>query len=89
MRAFNNGCFFTVSIGCDDVERFADTWPCSGFRYGDTVQAQFDKRNGDLVDLVYRNGGRVSDDSRVDGSAMCALLADAQKYGAKRLGVSL
>ena len=87
MRTFDNGCFFSVTCTCDDVERFANMWPCSGFRYGDTVWFQFDKQNGDLVDLEYRNTGRPADDSRVDGGAIVALSQDAQRYGAKRLGV--
>lgn len=87
MKAFNNGSFFTVCASCDDVERFAERWPCSGFRYGDSVAFQFDKRNGDLVDMIYRNGGRRADDARVDGGAMLALSHDCQAYGAKRLKV--
>jgi hypothetical protein len=87
MKTYDNGSFYTVRAGCDDVEILAETWPCSGFCYGDTVQAEFDKRNGDLVDLVLRGNGRVKDSERIDGAAMLALVNDMQRAGAARLGL--
>ena len=54
MRAFGKGSTFGVQCTCDGLEAFAAQWPCSGFRYGDRVLFEFDKRNGDLVDVDYR-----------------------------------
>jgi len=83
MRYFDNGAFFTVQCTTDDVEKFATTWPCSGFRYGDTIEFQFDKRNGDLVDVVYRGNGRVAETENLDAEALSALSYDALCYGKK------
>ena len=76
MRAYDNGCFFTVLCTESDVAQFAATWPC----FGDvkTYWFQFDKRNGDLVDTNHL-------ESDANGSAIAALSLDAMAYGARRL----
>ena len=74
MRAFDNGCFFTVLCTESDVQAFAAQWPCFG-----NVRSywfQFDKRNGDLVDTNHEDG-------ETDGSGICALADDAKAYGTK------
>lgn len=79
MRTFDNGLFFTVECSRFDVGAFARRWPCSGLP-DRSIAFQFDKRNGDLVDL------RPYD---IDGDAVGALADDAKAYGAKRLGLTL
>ena len=69
MRYRDNGCFYSVNISAREVANFAERWPCFG-RCG-AIWAQFDKRNGDLVDL--------EGDSGMDDSGVSALLQDAQQ----------
>jgi hypothetical protein len=81
MRARNNGSLYTVSISRQEVEEFKDRWPCSGLP-DRAISFQFDKRNGDLVDIFpYRYAHLF------DGPAALALSQDAQEYGAKKLGL--
>ena len=79
MKTFDNGCFFTVSVSSNEVADFKTTWPCSGLPTK-AIRFQFDKRNGDLVDLLPWD---------LDGDALAALADDAKAYGAKRLGLTL
>lgn len=79
MRAYDCGSLFTVSVSRREVEAFKRNWPCSGLP-DRAVSFQFDKRNGDLVDLW---------PDTLDGEAAVALSADACAYGARRLGLSL
>lgn len=81
MRLFDLGEGFNVTVSEDDIDRFNDQWPASELRGLHGVTFQFDKRNGDLVDIWYKNG----DSERWDGSALSALSQDAQKYGESRL----
>ena len=76
MRAYDNGCFYSVSVSADEVSAFKDQWPCSGLPDDTSLWFQFDKRNGDLVDLRPSN---------VDGDALLALSHDAQAYGKRKL----
>lgn len=80
MKAHDNGSFFSVSISAQDVAAFKDNWPCSGLPEK-RIWAQFDKRNGDLVDLAPSN----LEERGADGSALLALLQDAQNFAAKKL----
>lgn len=82
MRAHDNGCFYSVTIGRRDVEDFKAQWPCSGLPVR-PIWAQFDKRNGDLVDLEPSN----LEERGADGSALQALIADGQAYAKKRLKI--
>lgn len=79
MRVFDNGSFYSVSVSQSEVETFKDNWPCS-YLPDRAVTFQFDKRNGDLVDIwPYRVAHLF------DGPAALALAEDAQAYGRKRL----
>jgi len=69
MRFKDNGAFYSVNISRREVEDFAARWPCFGPHRA--IWAQFDKRNGDLVDL--------EGDSDMDGGGVVALLQDAQE----------
>lgn len=80
MKAHDNGAFFSVSISANDVQNFKDQWPCSGLPER-PIWAQFDKRNGDLVDMNPSN----LEERGADGSALLALLADAQNYAVRKL----
>ena len=78
MRAYDNGCFFTVLCSESDVDAFADRWPCFGTRK--TLWFQWDKRNGDLVDTNQIDGEQ-------DGAGVLALSDDAKAYGVRRLKI--
>lgn len=58
-------------------------WPCSGMP-DKPLWAQFDKRNGDLVDLRPSNWEKRG----ASGDAMLALIADGQAYAKKRLKIA-
>lgn len=77
MKAHDNGRYFSVTISSDEVHAFMDRWPCSGLT-GNPILAQFDKSNGDLVDLRHNK-------KDCDGDAMMALVRDGQNYAARRL----
>lgn len=79
MTTHDNGCFFSVTISKADIKSFREKWPCSGLLYHKPIWAQFDKRNGDLVDLK-SNGS-------ADNDALSALLQDAQNYAATKLNL--
>ena len=83
MQVFDNGAFYTVTVTRSEVGAFRQSWPCSGLNFR-PVTFQFDKKDGDLVDS---NDERNHPDA--DGAAIVALSQDAQKYGAKRLGLTL
>ena len=76
MRYRDNGAFYSVSVSQAEVEAFKSNWPCSGLpdRH---VTFQFDKRNGDLVD-IWPNSDAWN------GDAALALSQDAQVYGERR-----
>lgn len=83
MKAHDNGSLYSVSISAFDVYNFKTSWPCSGMP-NRALWAQFDKRNGDLVDIRPNNW----EERGADGHAMLALLADAQKYAKRKLGLA-
>lgn len=70
-RYIDNGCFFTVQLSRADVETWAESWPCFGIC--SALWFQFDKRNGDLVDMKQTAGA--------DESGVRALSDDAQAWG--------
>lgn len=84
VRTFDNGSFYTVSFGEDEVRDFRRSWPASGLGGLRSITAQFDRRNGDLVDLQCNGRGSCE---RFDGPALSALADDMQcaatKPGAK------
>lgn len=82
MKAHDNGCFYSVTIERRDIEAFKPTWPCNGLPVR-PIWAQFDKRNGDLVDLTPSN----LEERGADGGALLALIADGQAYAKKRLKI--
>ena len=81
MKAYDNGCFYSVAVSADEVSAFKASWPCSGMPSQRGIWFQFDKRNGDLVDMKPNNW----EERGADGSAMLALASDAQEYGKRRL----
>jgi hypothetical protein len=74
MKYHDNGCFHSVSISAAEIKAFKDRWPCSGLP-SRGFWFQFDKRNGDLVDMK---------PSEYDGEALLALSQDAQQYADKK-----
>jgi hypothetical protein len=77
MKAHDNGCFFSCTVSSQDISKFNSRWPCSRLKCRNTW-FQFDKRNGDLVDIEPVN---------VDGAELLALSHDAQNYAAKKLNL--
>lgn len=75
----------TVRIDSFDLDVFTDHWPASGLDNVEGVDAVFDKRTGDLVDLDVRPAG--SADDAEGGGAMAALLDDAQNFAAGVTGI--
>lgn len=73
-RLIDNGCMFTVQLSESDVIDWAYSWPCFGDRR--RLWFQFDKRNGDLVDMA---------DSDCDQGGLLALSHDAQAWGQLKL----
>lgn len=73
MRAYQD--VRNVAVSENDIRTFCAQWPASGLRDLKGVTFQFAK-NGDLVDIWYKNGNS----DRWDGSALTALSHDAQAY---------
>jgi len=79
MRVYDNGAFYTVSVYATEVEQFNRSWPCSSLP-ARSISFQFDKSNGDLVDIMPHSIA-----GQVDGPEAVALSDDAMRYGAERL----
>lgn len=75
MRYYDNGCFYSVSASKREVQAFADNWPGFGDVY--SIWAQFHKKTGDLVDLLY--AGNPS------STGFAALMDDMKKWAQKRI----
>ena len=73
MRYIDNGIYYSVQVSRSEVYKFKQQWPCSGLP-NRTVTFQFDKRNGDLVDILPYT-------YRYDGEDLAALSQDARAYG--------
>lgn len=70
MKYHDNGCFHSVTVSKAEVLAFKDTWPCSGLPER-SIWFQFDKRNGDLVDIRPLS---------YDGPDLAALAEDAEAF---------
>lgn len=77
---------FRVSLGQDEIERFMSRWPASGLDGLRNISAGF-APNGDLVELECNR--RFGSCERWDGSALKALVDDAQCIGEHRLKIPL
>ena len=80
VRTYDNGAFYTVSFGEQEVRDFRRSYPASGLQSLRSVSAQFDRRNGDLVDLKCNS----RDCHRFDGPALVALTEDMQCAATKK-----
>ena len=86
MKAQRLGYAYRVNVSCDDVEKFAASWPCSGLRYNNRFAFTFDARNGDLVGVeCFNTWNKEIEPSHVDEGALLALSKDAQLYAHMRL----
>lgn len=83
MKYTDNGCFHSVTISAAEVRAFKSTWPCSGLPEA-KLWVQFQKSNGDLVDMQPSNW----EDRGANGSAMLALIDDAQQFANSKLSNS-
>lgn len=82
MRTFDNGSFYTVQCTTADVLNFANRWPCFGPRA--PIAFEFDKANGDLVDVLPSDADAYES---MDPTGVRALSEDAQAHGRRRLGL--
>lgn len=80
MKAFDNGCFFSVQCSQDDVDNFKSSWPCNGMP-SKKIWFQWEKSNGDLVDMNPSDW----EERGAWGEAVIALADDAKDYGKKQL----
>jgi hypothetical protein len=78
MKAYDNGCFFSCRVSAPEITEFNLAWPGSSLDDSASIWFQFDKRNGDLVDMK-------PDD--MDGPEVLALSHDAQNFAAKELNL--
>lgn len=79
MRIEHVGSGCRVHLSVQDIANFCRNWPASNLRGLSGVNFEF-ARNGDLVDIEYRNGS--SEDW--DGPALVALSQDAQQHAKRR-----
>lgn len=79
MKVIDCGCYVTVAVSQDDVDKFKARWPCNGLP-SRSVWFTFEKLDGDLVDM--KHGWEQCDDE-----ALLALSHDACNYAAKRLNL--
>lgn len=77
MRIRDLGSAVNVNVSRAEVAAFNRAWPASSMPTR-AVCFQFDKRNGDLIDLW---------GPKNDGPALLALSHDASNYAAKRLSL--
>lgn len=82
MRFYDKGRWYGVSFNETEISDFRRQWPASGLHGLRSIYFEFDKRNGDLVDLK-ANGKH--DAGRFDGPALVALSEDAQKLAIRKL----
>lgn len=82
VRVYDQGSFYSVSFGADEIARFRSQWPASGLGSLRNVWFQFDKKNGDLVDISCNRRSC----HRYDGPALAALSQDAQALADRKLG---
>ena len=75
MKAYDNGCFFTVSYTPSDCAEFSRSWPCSTVRGRGAFVFQ---ANGDICDAE----GTAA---KNDGTDWLAFSEDCRVYGQTRL----
>lgn len=73
------GSDFSVTVDPSGVADFKDQWPGSELPDNEEIWFNFDKKNGDLVDM--------SDLGGYDGGDVSALADDAKAFGMKELGL--
>ena len=78
MKIKDLGSIVRVTVPAQEVNSFADSWPCSGFAFGDRASFDFERRNGDLVALAIN--GKEATPARIDETALSALCGDAKRF---------
>ena len=84
MRVYDNGSYFTVAVYASEVRAFNAGWPGSSLPGDRSISFQFEKRSGDLVEIMPYDAA-----SEVDGPEATALCEDARNFGCERLGLKL
>jgi hypothetical protein len=72
------GSVYAIQLSADDVNAWAERWPCFGSAYR-SLLLQYDSRNGDLVS--------IEGDADLDGAGVAALSNDCAFMGAERFGL--
>jgi len=67
---------FIVFVSQDEISEFRNNWPASNLPTDGGIRFEFDKKDGDLVDITLTNG---DDSDQHDGVALHALSRDAQE----------
>jgi len=76
--------YLGISVGETDIDSFRKRWPASGLSSLRRLFVEFDKRNGDLVDMNCNNNKSCE---RFDGPALAALTHDVQCFAEKTLEI--
>lgn len=84
-RVFDQRSFFSVHVNEDGIRAFNRKAIGSNLRGLEGVTFQFDKRSGDLVDVIVKNGNM----ERWDSKYLKSLSDDARGVGAARLMLGL
>lgn len=84
-RVYDQGSLFSVHVNEDGVRAFNRHYPGSNLRGLSGVTFQFEKRSGDLVDVILKNGNM----DRWDGTPLLHLSDDARGVGIARLRLGM
>ena len=79
-RIYKKGTSCGVTFGRREIAAFRAKWPASGLTRLSNLYAEFDGKNGDLVDLSCNR----RDCHRFDGSALAALVGDMKAVAKRR-----
>lgn len=81
VRVSNLGSAVNVTVSERAIDAWRECWPGSGLGGLRGVTFQFSKKNGDLIDIWYKNSGA----EKWDGPALVALSEDAFAVAEQRL----
>ena len=84
IRTYDNGSAYSISIGEAEISGFRRRWPGNGLGGLRSLWAQYEKRNGDLIDTKANGSGSTEP---FDGPALVALIDDMQCYADAKLGI--
>lgn len=81
MLASSQSSFVIVAVPSPDVDAFRASYPCSGIPAHSSFRFEFDRCNGDLVNItMYGEYGEYLDSNAFDGSGLLSLSQDAELF---------